>query len=55
MTVEFININQSEPYKKFLKFYDEAIRSEQKHIEAISISSYDTDLKEVNSRFVNLK
>ena len=55
MTVEFININQSKPYKKFLKFYDEAISSEQKHIEAISISSYDTDLKEVNSRFVNLK
>lgn len=55
MTVEFININQAEPYKKFLKFYDEALRSEQKHIEAISISSYDIHLKEVNSRFVNLK
>ena len=54
MTVEFININQSKPYKKFLQLYDEA-NAQQKHIEAISISSYDIYLKEVNSRFVNLK
>jgi pyridoxamine 5'-phosphate oxidase len=55
MTIEFININQSEPYKKFLQLYDEAFNAQQKHIEAISISSYDIYLKEVNSRFVNLK
>ena len=55
MTIKFTNINQSEPYRKFIKFYDKALNAQQKHIEAISISSYDIHLKEVDSRFVNLK
>jgi len=53
--IKFIDIDESIPYKKFLKFYDKALEKKQKAIEAICISSFNTDLGEVDSRYVNLK
>ena len=53
--IQFININQDTPYLLFKTKYDEAINAEQKSIEAISISSFNTKKHEVDSRFVNLK
>lgn len=43
------------PHNLFKVFYEKAIENKQKNIEAISISSFDFDLKEVESRMVNLK
>ncbi len=53
--IEFNNINQEKPYLFFKKKYDEAIKAGQKSIEAISISSFNTNINEVDSRYVNLK
>ena len=53
--INFININNDEPYLKLKNFYDQAIGAKQQNIEAISVSSYSRDLQEVSSRFVNLK
>jgi len=53
--IEFININKEMPYLLLKKKYDEAIDSDQKAIEAISISSYNKEMSEVDSRYVNLK
>jgi pyridoxamine 5'-phosphate oxidase len=43
------------PYVLFKEKYDEALNAGQKAIEAISISSYNKEISEVGSRFVNLK
>ena len=43
------------PYQLFKEKYDEALNAGQKGIEAISISSYNNKLNEVDSRYVNLK
>ena len=40
---------------KLRKIYQKALNSNQKAIEAISISSYNNKTKSVDSRFVNLK
>jgi len=53
--INFININNDEPYLKLKNFYDQAIGTKQQNIEAISVSSYSRDIQEVSSRFVNLK
>ena len=53
--IEFSNINKTEPYRKFINFYEKASLAKQETIEAISISSYNTDTLEVDSRYVNLK
>jgi len=53
--IKFININQEIPYILFKKKYDEASNLGQKSIEAISISSFNKEIDEVDSRFVNLK
>lgn len=53
--IKFLNNNQQEPYNKLLDLYNKALKNKQKAIEAIAISSYDTEKNEVNSRFVNLK
>tara|TARA_B100000989_G_scaffold291990_1_gene267245 strand:+ start:952 stop:1548 length:597 start_codon:yes stop_codon:yes gene_type:complete len=53
--IDFINIDNSEPYKKFYYFYQLAYKNKQKSIEAISISSFNKEINEVDSRFVNLK
>ena len=53
--IQFNNIKQETPYLLFKKKYDEAFNAGQKSIEAISISSFNTITKEVDSRYVNLK
>ena len=53
--IKFNNLNQEAPYLLFTKKYDEAIDAGQKAIEAISISSYNKEVKEIDSRYVNLK
>tara|TARA_B100000575_G_C23141158_1_gene664124 strand:+ start:734 stop:1330 length:597 start_codon:yes stop_codon:yes gene_type:complete len=53
--IKFINLSKEEPYLKFKEKYNDAFLKNQQNIEAISISSYSKVLKEVNSRFVNLK
>ena len=53
--INFDNLSQQPPFLLFKEKYDEAIVRGQKNIEAISISSYNTKIKEVDSRFVNLK
>ncbi len=53
--IEFKNQDKTIPYLLIKEKYDEAIEAGQKNIEAISISSYDKNNNEVNSRFVNLK
>ena len=51
----FNNLNQEIPYLLFKEKYDEAFNSGQKNIEATSISSYNNETSEVDSRYVNLK
>ena len=53
--IEFIKPNKAKPYELFKKFYDNAIDLGQKNIEAICISSYDKNINEVQSRYVNIK
>ena len=53
--IQFNNLNQEIPYLLFKAKYDEAIVAGQKGIEAISISSYNKEISEVDSRYVNLK
>lgn len=53
--IKLIELENSEPYKELLKLYKSASEANQKNIEAICISSYNKNTKEVNSRFVNLK
>ena len=53
--IQFINLNQEIPYLLFKAKYDEAVNLGQRSIEAISISSYNKDVSEVDSRYVNLK
>lgn len=53
--INFINISNSIPYKKFNIFYNKAREAGQLNIEAICISSYNLDQNEVESRYVNLK
>ena len=55
MTINITNLNQEEPYKIFDQYYKKALLKNQKSIEAISISSFNKDTNEVNSRYVNLK
>ncbi len=53
--IDFININNSSPYLKFRKIYELALKENQNAIEAISISSFNKQMDQVDSRFVNLK
>ncbi len=53
--IQFNNLNQEIPYQVFKEKYDEALNLGQKNIEAISISSFNKETHEVNSRYVNLK
>jgi len=53
--IKFDNLNQEIPYLLFKEKYDEALNSGQKNIEAISISSFNNEMSEVDSRYVNLK
>ena len=53
--IKFSNLNQENPYLIFKEKYDEASKAGQKAIEAIAMSSYNKDMNEVDSRYVNLK
>ena len=53
--IKFNNLNQAIPYQLLKEKYDEAFNTGQKCIEAISISSYNSEINEVDSRYVNLK
>ena len=53
--IQFNNLNQEIPYLLVKAKYDEAVDAGQNGIEAISISSFNRDLNEVDSRYVNLK
>ena len=48
--IEFINLNQDEPYRYFKEKYEAALRAGQKNIEAIAISSYNKEINEVDSK-----
>ena len=53
--IQFNNLSQETPYLVFKKKYNKALKTKQKNIEAICISSYSSEAMEVNARFVNLK
>ena len=53
--IQFNNLNQEIPYLLFKEKYEEALDAGEKGIEAISISSYNNEIGEVDSRYVNLK
>jgi pyridoxamine 5'-phosphate oxidase len=53
--ISFTDLSKAEPYIIFKSFYDRASQAKQNNIEAISISSYDKENGEVESRLVNLK
>ena len=53
--IKFEDLIQETPYLIFKENYKKALKANQKNIEAISISSYSNENKEVNSRYVNLK
>ena len=53
--IQFNNLNQEAPYLLFEAKYNEALNAGQKVIEAISISSFNNQINEVDSRYVNLK
>ena len=53
--IQFNNLSKEIPYQIFKERYDEALQADQKNIEAIAVSSYNTNIKEIDSRYVNLK
>ena len=53
--IKFNDLNQEIPYLFLKEKYDDAINAGQKSIEAISISSYNKEANQVDSRYVNLK
>jgi len=53
--IQFNNVNQETPYLLLKQKYDDALNADQRGIEAISISSYNNEISEVDSRYVNLK
>ena len=53
--IEIQNIDASEPYKRFIEFYDKAVEYKQPFLESIVISSFNLLTNQVESRFVNLK
>jgi pyridoxamine 5'-phosphate oxidase len=53
--IHFSNLNPEIPYQFLKEKYDEALNAGQRGIEAISISSYNKEIGEVDSRYVNLK
>ena len=53
--IKFINSSTEKPYIHFQSLYQEALANDQKSIEAISVSSYNQQMNEVEARYVNLK
>ena len=48
--INFLNLSSEKPYIIFKSLYQKAIENGQKGIEAISVSSYNQPLKEVEAR-----
>ena len=53
--INLAKAEESRPYEIFKKLYDEAHKNKQVNIEACCISSFNSDLNKVSSRFVNIK
>jgi len=53
--IKFKNIIQDKPFILFREKYELALYAAQKNIEAISISSFNRENNEVDSRYVNVK
>ena len=53
--ISISKLPSTRPYDVFVKYYKKAIKFEQTNIEAISISSFNKLINEVESRIVNLK
>tara|TARA_B100000609_G_C17111660_1_gene380082 strand:- start:265 stop:864 length:600 start_codon:yes stop_codon:yes gene_type:complete len=53
--IKFINLSTEKPYTHFQSLYEEALANNQRGIEAISVSSYNQEMNEVEARYVNLK
>ena len=53
--IQFYNLNQEIPYLLLVEKYNEALNADQECIEAISILSFNINMNEVDSRYVNLK
>ena len=53
--IEFLNLNNTEPYDYFRKLYLNALEKDQRFIQAVCISSYNKNTNIVSSRYVNLK
>ena len=53
--IKFNNLNKEIPYQILKEKYNKALNAGQKAIEAISITSYNKEKDEVDSRYVNLK
>lgn len=53
--ITFKNLSKDIPYILFKKGYERAESANQQNVEAMCISSYSKNIKEVNARFVNLK
>ena len=53
--IKIESLKNDEPYLKYQELYDLALSKNQNQIERILIASFNTDLKEVNARYVNLK
>lgn len=53
--IQFNNLCQDSPYLLLKEWYECAHNANQKNIEAISISSFNKEKNEVDSRYVNLK
>jgi len=53
--IRFKKLNQEMPYMLFKDRYEEAKKAGEKSIEAVSISSFNKETREVDSRYVNLK
>lgn len=47
--------NSEEPYLRYYKLYERALDNNEKNIEVICVSTFNKNLNEVDSRFVNLK
>ena len=53
--IKFINPSTDKPYIYFQSLYQDAVANDQIGIEAISVSSYNQEMSEVEARYVNLK
>ncbi len=53
--INISDLSREKPYLVFKNYFDLAISKKQKNIEVISISSFNKNKEEVESRYVNLK